>query len=1523
MKRRTGWALLCAASLILVSLAWDFAPRVTSQGRQRGAGAGDKPQRYATFENFDIRSQDSKPAQLAQERRQAARRTKAKADTGVRGEAMELAGQRLAARVPGARVADNERTGVPEVVTATARGQFLTARSNQSPEAVVRGFLSRNAELYGLSARQAASLKKTADYANPAGNLRWVVLEQEIGGIPVFQGQLVAALTAEGELVRTVSGLAAGVDDTAGSKAGGKGANSSHALSAKPGLSAAEAVSAAAASIGMSVDPGTLAIRETSEDGSTVVFHPGPFADEVKAELRFFQETPGEITLAWSMVLWQDMPAYYTLVDAEDGELLWRKNLLNEQTQPATYVAYGSDSPAPLSPNLNLLTPTVPTAQGAAVGRDTFTLISEHPLGDPWLNDGDNTTTGNNVDSGMDLVAPDGIDAGSRPVGAPLRVFDFPYNPAPGIPPPGDAPTLANYRFGEAVNMFFWTNRYHDRLYALGFTEAARNFQQNNFGRGGLGNDRVLAQGQDFSGTNNANFLTPPDGTSGRMQMYIFTGPTPDRTSGLDQEILIHELTHGTSNRLHANAAGLATTMSGGMGEGWSDFYARALLSTADEDINGLYAAGGYSTQLIVAGFQSNYYYGIRRFPYALKSTVGLNGRPHNPLTFADIDPTQINLTDGAFPRGPIGSATAFQVHNIGEVWCSNLLEVRARLINRLGHAVGNQKALQFVTDGMKLDPASPTLVQGRDSILAAACAQSDVAAASADEQDIWAGFATRGLGFGASAVSSSSSSVVESFETPSVALGAVTVTDDSCDMSGFADPGETVTLNVPLTNPFCATTLTGVMASITGGGSASYGDLAPGAGATQPLTYTVPSGAACGSTIDVPIEITSSLGTATKIFKLQVGAPTSLGTPVSAGTGNVVVPLPDVAVTEIPITVTDTGFVGDVNVSFRLNHTFDGDLAISLIAPDGSSVPLSNNRGGAGDNFGTGANDCSGTQTVFDDSAANPVSAGVAPFNGTFRPESPLAAFNGKEMNGVWKLRIADTGALDVGTLGCASLQVTPQLYFCCGTPGTPIIDAAPPATVVAESVSPANNAPDPDETVTMSFPLKNVGTGLTTNLVATLLPGGGVNTPSGPQTYGVLSPVGPAVARNFTFVPSGACGSDITATFQLQDGPLNLGTVTFTIRLGSTTVGGAAGANPANILIPATGTGAATGSPANPYPSNISIAGVTGMVSKVTATITGFSHTFPGDVDILLVGPGGQKIILMSDVGGGTDAVNTTITFDDAGPAIGATVVSGTFRPTNSGTGDVFPAPAPAAPYGSALSAFNGISPNGTWSLYVVDDAGIDAGSISGGWSLNIVTADPFCAFSACVLGVSDITQPNDPGLCGAVVNYAATVTGSCGVISYAPPSGSFFPVGTTPVVVTGTRQDSSTTTANFNVTVNDTEGPTITNASASPSVIQPSVNHKMVNVNVNYDVGDNCTAPGAIIKSLSVTSNEPINGTGDGDTAPDWEIVNANRVRLRAERAGTGTGRIYTITITATDSFGNTTTQTVLVRVPRDQS
>src|SRR6266700_1574860 len=111
-----------------------------------------------------------------------------------------------------------------------------------------------------------------------------------------------------------------------------------------------------------------------------------------------------------------------------------------------------------------------------------------------------------------------------------------------------------------------------------------------------------------------------------------------------------------------------------------------------------------------------------------------------------------------------------------------------------------------------------------------------------------------------------------------------------------------------------------------------------------------------------------------------------------------------------------------------------------------------------------------------------------------------------------------------------------------------------------------------------------------------------------------------------------------------------------------------------------------------------------------------------------------------------------------------------------------------------------------------------------------------------------------------------------------------------------------------------------PTITGASANPSLLWPP-NHKLVNVTVNYNVTDNCPLP-ANSCTLTVTSNEAINGTGDGNTSPDWIILDAHHVQLRAERAGKGNGRVYTIGITCIDSGGNSSHQSVEVRVSHDQ-
>jgi hypothetical protein len=116
---------------------------------------------------------------------------------------------------------------------------------------------------------------------------------------------------------------------------------------------------------------------------------------------------------------------------------------------------------------------------------------------------------------------------------------------------------------------------------------------------------------------------------------------------------------------------------------------------------------------------------------------------------------------------------------------------------------------------------------------------------------------------------------------------------------------------------------------------------------------------------------------------------------------------------------------------------------------------------------------------------------------------------------------------------------------------------------------------------------------------------------------------------------------------------------------------------------------------------------------------------------------------------------------------------------------------------------------------------------------------------------------------------------------------------------------------------ITVKDTTRPVISNVSADPASLWPP-NHKMVLVTINYDVQDNCSPPEAITNVLTVASNEPDNGTGDGDTDGDYIVVDENHVWLRAERAGNGDGRIYTITITSTDDCGNVASTTVPVYV-----
>ncbi len=149
---------------------------------------------------------------------------------------------------------------------------------------------------------------------------------------------------------------------------------------------------------------------------------------------------------------------------------------------------------------------------------------------------------------------------------------------------------------------------------------------------------------------------------------------------------------------------------------------------------------------------------------------------------------------------------------------------------------------------------------------------------------------------------------------------------------------------------------------------------------------------------------------------------------------GNVAVPIPATGtsgqMTPQVLSIPDPGTVTDVNLRLRANHTFDADLEVTLEAPDGTTTTLvMDDNGGSGDNLGSGATDCSGTKTIFDDEALTSITAGAAPFAGSFIPLNPLANMDGQTATGNWTLRINDDLGGDSGTLFCWELEITRQV--------------------------------------------------------------------------------------------------------------------------------------------------------------------------------------------------------------------------------------------------------------------------------------------------------------------------------------------------------------------------------------------------------------------------------------------------------------------------------------------------------------
>jgi hypothetical protein len=536
----------------------------------------------------------------------------------------------------------------------------LSPPSGDAPDRIARRFLAGNSQIFGLNSADVGGLKLEKE-DNDAGTT-FLDYEQQIGGVSVFHGHVRVVVNAGGEVISVNEGWL-----VTGKK-----------VKTKPSLKEVKAIRKAFEYAGKEAPGSLVLIRARQSPGERSVYaNPlGSQFEDIISELRVL-EVYSEARLAWHIYVDVAPSEWYEiLLDARSGELLYRGNLYAD-------VAQG----------------TVFTQNPDAGGRQLVSFVGDTTINTAagWM--GTSTvTSGNNVDAYLDTDAnnvPDNNNTTGLQNGravSPIQDFTFPFQT--GVDPRTQRPAAVS-------NLFYFVNIMHDFVYNLGFTESSGNFQVNNFGRGGVGNDPVNAEAQDGSGTNNANFATPPEGSRPRMQMFLFTRGTTtlsdDRDGDVDGDVVLHEYGHGVSNRL-VGVGCVGGTQAGAMGEGWSDYWAITFFNDG--------RVGDYVTANATAG--------IRRAAYTV---------PANPIhdSYADL------------------GVGGFQVHRDGEVWAATLWDLRASL----GAALADRLVLQ----GMKFTPCGPSFLNARNGILQA----DQNLNAGANRCAIWTVFARHGMGNSAS----------------------------------------------------------------------------------------------------------------------------------------------------------------------------------------------------------------------------------------------------------------------------------------------------------------------------------------------------------------------------------------------------------------------------------------------------------------------------------------------------------------------------------------------------------------------------------------------------------------------------------------------------------------------------------------------------------------------------------------------------------------------------------------------------
>ncbi|KAF8507281.1 Fungalysin metallopeptidase-domain-containing protein [Hysterangium stoloniferum] len=394
----------------------------------------------------------------------------------------------------------------------------------------------------------------------------------------------------------------------------------------------------------------------------------------------YFAKDDNTLVLSHVIQLQNNVSWVEAFINAHSGELANVHNFVSH----ASYNVIPINSESPRTSNFT----TIVNPQD----------ISASPLG--WHSDGAQSflsTAGNNAAV---------IDYTTRqPTLQSSSVLNFNYiwNPFE------DPMSLSNVQTAR-VNAFYVMNSMHDITYKYGFTEVAFNFQQNNFGRGGRGGDRVLVTSQDLTLPNNAMFATPPEGQSGTVRVGIFQSTLGRRDADVDNSILVHEYTHGVTTRLTGGGGVSNCLNTARLGEGWSD-------AVADWMVQGGPLVRDFSFGLFP-----------RHYPYSTSMTV-------NPYTYA--------------------SAAGLN-ENIGEIWATMLHDVQAALVQSRGFSftartdptpvLGNVIFLHLLIDALPLQGCNPTFITARNAIF-----QADLNRYGGSNRCIlWRAFARRGLGVNA-----------------------------------------------------------------------------------------------------------------------------------------------------------------------------------------------------------------------------------------------------------------------------------------------------------------------------------------------------------------------------------------------------------------------------------------------------------------------------------------------------------------------------------------------------------------------------------------------------------------------------------------------------------------------------------------------------------------------------------------------------------------------------------------------------